>query len=88
MARIEGAQSPNRQGLDPLTLQQLMERFHVPGVGVAIIRDFEKRALEQAYTVPTIWWHRIIVSHKQMKGWHITPSHYVGQDLADVWLDQ
>ena len=41
MARIEGAQSPNRQGLDPLTLQQLMERFHVPGVGVAVIRDFE-----------------------------------------------
>src|SRR5262245_8218528 len=41
MARIEGAQSPNRQGLDPLTLQQLMERFHVPGVGVAVIHDFE-----------------------------------------------
>ena len=27
-------------------------------------------------------------THKQLKGWHITPSHYVGQDLADVWLDQ
>ena len=54
----------------------------------ALLREFEKRALDQAYTVPTIWWHRIIVSHKPMKGWHITPSHYVGQDLADVWLDQ
>jgi peptide/nickel transport system substrate-binding protein len=54
----------------------------------ALLREFEKRALEQAYTVPTIWWHRIIVHHKVMKGWHITPSHYVGQDLADVWLDQ
>ena len=41
MARIEGAQSPNRQGLDPLTLQQVMERFHVPGVSVAIVRDFK-----------------------------------------------
>jgi CubicO group peptidase (beta-lactamase class C family) len=41
MARIEGAQSPNRQGLDPLTLQQVMERFHVPGVSVAVIKDFE-----------------------------------------------
>ena len=41
MARIEGAQWPNRQGLDPLTLQQLMDRFHVPGVSVAVIRDFE-----------------------------------------------
>jgi peptide/nickel transport system substrate-binding protein len=54
----------------------------------AILREFEKRALEQAYTVPTIWWHRLIVHHKSMKGWYITPSHYVGQDLADVWLDQ
>ena len=54
----------------------------------AILREFEKRALDQAYTIPTIWWHRIIVHHKVMKGWHITPSHYVGQDLSDVWLDQ
>jgi peptide/nickel transport system substrate-binding protein len=54
----------------------------------AILREFEKRALEQAYTIPTIWWHRIIVHQNRMKGWHITPSHYVGQDLAEVWLDQ
>jgi CubicO group peptidase (beta-lactamase class C family) len=40
-ARIEAAQSPNRQGLDPLTLQQVMERFHVPGISVAVIKDFE-----------------------------------------------
>jgi peptide/nickel transport system substrate-binding protein len=53
-----------------------------------IIREFERRAHEQAYTIPTIWWHRIIVHQKAMKGWHITPSHYVGQDLSDVWLDQ
>ena len=54
----------------------------------ALLREFEKRALEQSYTIPTIWWHRIIITHKQLKGWHITPSHYVGQDLAEVWLDR
>ncbi|MBI2314314.1 MAG: ABC transporter substrate-binding protein [Betaproteobacteria bacterium] len=54
----------------------------------ATLREFEKRALEQAYVFPTIWWHRIIVQHKELKGWNITPSHYVGQDLADVWLDK
>lgn len=53
-----------------------------------LIRQFEKRALDQAYTIPTIWWHRIIVNWKQLKGWAITPSHYLNQDLADVWLDQ
>ena len=41
IALVEGAQSPNRQGFDPLTLEQVMERFHVPGVSVAVIRDFK-----------------------------------------------
>jgi peptide/nickel transport system substrate-binding protein len=54
----------------------------------ALLREFERHALEQAYAIPTIWWHRIIVHDKQMKGWNITPSHYVDQDLANVWLDR
>jgi len=37
--RIEAAQSPNRQGWDPYTLQELMERFGVPGVSIAVIKD-------------------------------------------------
>ncbi|MBM3565922.1 MAG: ABC transporter substrate-binding protein [Alphaproteobacteria bacterium] len=53
-----------------------------------LLREFEKRVFDQAYTYPTIWWHRIIVHWKQMKDWHVTPSHYLGQDLAGVWLDQ
>ena len=40
MARIEGPQSPNRQGLDPLTLKQIMEKYRVPGVSIAVIKDF------------------------------------------------
>src|SRR5689334_19312550 len=38
---IEERQTPNRQGLDPFTLRELMERFHVPGLSVAVIRDFK-----------------------------------------------
>jgi len=55
---------------------------------IKYLREFEKRALEEAYTFPTIWWHRIIVNWKQMKGWHMSPSHYLNQDLSEVWLDQ
>src|SRR5207245_2756166 len=40
-ARVEGPQWPDRQGFDSLSLQQLMERLHVPGVSVAVIEDFE-----------------------------------------------
>ena len=41
MARIEGAQIPDRQGFDNLTLAQLMARLRVPGVSIAVIKDFE-----------------------------------------------
>jgi CubicO group peptidase (beta-lactamase class C family) len=41
MRLIEGVQSPDRQGLDGLTLEQVMERVHVPGVSIAVIKDFE-----------------------------------------------
>ena len=41
IARIEGRQSPNRQGLDPYSIPELMQRFRIPGVSVAVIRDFK-----------------------------------------------
>jgi len=53
-----------------------------------ILREFERHALAEAYTIPVVWWHRIIVNWKQLKGWHMSPSHYLNQDLQDVWLDQ
>ena len=39
IARIEAAQVPNRQGWDGYTLQELMQRFRVPGMSIAVIRD-------------------------------------------------
>src|SRR3954467_6643268 len=41
IAAIESAQVPLHQGSDPLTLQQLMARLHVPGASVAVIRNFQ-----------------------------------------------
>ena len=41
IAEIESAQSPDRQGVDALTIAQLLNHFHVPGVSVAVIDDFE-----------------------------------------------
>ena len=41
MTRIEGRQVPDRQGFDGFTLEQLMEKLRVPGVSVAVIKDFE-----------------------------------------------
>jgi CubicO group peptidase (beta-lactamase class C family) len=41
IARVEAAQTPNRQGLDPFTLAEVLEKYHVPGLAVAVIHDFE-----------------------------------------------
>jgi CubicO group peptidase (beta-lactamase class C family) len=39
IARVEGPQVPNRQGYDGYTIKELMERFHIPGVSVAVIHN-------------------------------------------------
>lgn len=53
-----------------------------------IVRAFEDHALNEAYTVPLLWWNRIVVTSSKLRGWYITPSHFIGQDLTDVWLDE
>jgi len=78
-------------GVDGHMLDELFEKQVRAGTKeerIKYLRAFEQRVLEQAYTVPTIWWHRIVVTWKQLKGWHMSPSHYLNQDLTDVWLDQ
>jgi peptide/nickel transport system substrate-binding protein len=52
-----------------------------------ILRQFEKRVLdEQAYQFDLLWWQRIVPHSARVRGWKIAPSHYVNQDLRDVWL--
>jgi peptide/nickel transport system substrate-binding protein len=53
------------------------------------IRQFEKRLLdEEAHYLMTLQWHRIIPHSSKIKGWKITPSHYLNQQLDTVWLSE
>jgi len=54
----------------------------------ALIRAFEKRLFEQAYQQPLLWWYRIVPSHTVVMGWKMSPSHNLGADLSEVWLNQ
>jgi peptide/nickel transport system substrate-binding protein len=72
--------------LDALFERQLRERN--PEQRKAMIRAFEKRLFEQGYQVPLLWWHRIVPSHKVVMGWKMSPSHNLGADLGEVWLNQ
>ena len=54
----------------------------------ALVHEFEKQLLTENYSLTVHWWQRIIVHHKKVKGWHMSSSHFQGQDLIGVWLDQ
>jgi peptide/nickel transport system substrate-binding protein len=54
-----------------------------------LLRQFEKRLLDdEAHYLLTLQWHRIIPHSAKVKGWQITPSHYLNNQLDTVWLDQ
>jgi peptide/nickel transport system substrate-binding protein len=55
----------------------------------ALIRAYETRVLdEQAHNFITLWWYRIVPHRSYVKGWKISPSHYLNQDLSRIWLDR
>src|SRR5437660_734875 len=55
----------------------------------ALMRDFEKYVIDtQAHEIWVVWWYRIIPHRSYVKGWKISPSHFINQDLATVWLDK
>ena len=50
-------------------------------------RQFEKHIIEEkGYSFPLLWWNRTVPHNARMKGWKISPSHYLNQDLSNVWL--
>ena len=55
----------------------------------ALMRDFEKHVLDtEVHELVITYWNRIVPLRSYVKGWKIGPSHYLNQDLANVWLDQ
>jgi peptide/nickel transport system substrate-binding protein len=72
--------------LDALYIGQALSTD--PRQRAKIVRDFERHALSTANTVPLLWWNRIVVNSEKFKGWNMSPSQYIGQDLSDVWLEE
>jgi peptide/nickel transport system substrate-binding protein len=55
----------------------------------AMMREFEKHVIDdEAHEIWILWWYRIIPHPTWVKGWKISPSHFINQDLATVWLDK
>jgi len=81
--------SSNRGGYTDRALDELFEQQKNetdPKLRYGIVHGFEYRMLTEAYTVPLLWWQRIVVMRSNIRGWGMTPSHLIGQDLETVWL--
>jgi peptide/nickel transport system substrate-binding protein len=53
-----------------------------------LVNQFEIRGLTQAYSAPILWWQRIVVLNKKIRGWELHPSHFTAHDYVNVWLDE
>jgi peptide/nickel transport system substrate-binding protein len=54
----------------------------------ALMRQYETRINDQAHQLMVTWWYRIVPMRSYVKGWKISSSHYLNQDLANIWLDK
>jgi peptide/nickel transport system substrate-binding protein len=53
------------------------------------MRAYETHTLnDQVHEIVLPYWYRIILERSYVKGWKISPSHYLNQDLANIWLDK
>jgi peptide/nickel transport system substrate-binding protein len=76
---------------DPREVDLYQQILHEtdPAKQRAAVRAFEKRVFdEEAHEIFMLWQHRIVPYRSYLKGWKISPSFYVNQDLTTVWLDR
>jgi len=53
-----------------------------------LMRQYETHINQQAHQLMVTWWYRIVPMRSYVKGWKISPSHYLNQDLANIWFDE
>ena len=72
-----------------IDLYQAVLHENDPAKQRALMREYETHVLDtQSHAIMMPWWERIVPMRSYVKGWKISPSHYVNQDLGTVWLDK
>ena len=47
-----------------------------------------KEHATEAHDPFLLWWYRRVPLRSYVNGWKISPSHYINQDLATIWLSE
>lgn len=53
-----------------------------------VLRELERRLLTEAYQVPFLWLNRTVGMSSAVRGFQMSPSHFINQDLGGLWLAQ
>jgi peptide/nickel transport system substrate-binding protein len=54
-----------------------------------LMLEFQNLVMDtEAHATKIIWWNRIVPYRSYVKGWKISPSHFLNQDLSTIWLDK
>ena len=76
---------------DPVQVEiyNKMVRETDPAKARVLMRAYERQIIEVgAHQLPTLWFYRILPIRSYVKGWKISTSHYLNQNLANIWLDR
>lgn len=69
-------------------LYEVMNREQDEAKQRTLMREFENEVYGQAHTGNGLWWYKINPYRSYVKGWKIAPSHYLNQQLDNVWIDK
>ncbi|MGP1676593.1 MAG: ABC transporter substrate-binding protein [Burkholderiales bacterium] len=84
-----GSQYGQYQDREVDALYDKMNQSGDPEEQRKLMREMEKLTLDtHANAFITLWWNRIVPHRSYVKGWKISPSHYLNQSLDNVWLDK
>ena len=92
VTKFLGSAGNNYGSYEDVELEQIYDKLLRSGDEAeqrTLMRQYEKRALhDQAHMGVTLWWYKINPHRSYVKGWKIAPSHYLNQQLDNVWLDK
>jgi peptide/nickel transport system substrate-binding protein len=89
LAKYISSSSKNFSGAADPILDDLFERQKRaldPARRRELIDQFQDHALRQAYMSPIYWAQRISVLRHGVRGFKMMPSHFLNQDLANLWI--
>ena len=88
-ASVDSENYGNYDDPQEVDLYEQMLREVDPARQRTLMRQFEKYVLdEQSHMIWILWWHRIVPYRSYVKGFRISPTHFINQDLAQIWLDK